>query len=199
MGSLQPWEQQAGSGKAAAKVQLVCPVSGGCRNVSILTGGAAWQPLRGSPPPGEGAGEFYSMIRSLLQGQSCGTARAGCWSRAVTAAFPLRLCSHACSRTGATETIMAVIKKEKEKKIPTPLRAEKPMSLGAIPHPLHPQEWASNIYMFLACELFNQGKAIPEQALFWARRKLPSADRKGKSRLVRCQHSKAGGRKGLKH
>lgn len=54
--------------------------------------------------------------------------------------------------------------KKKKKKIHTSLRAEKSMSLGAIPHPLHPQEGASNIYTFLTCEPFNQGKAIPERA-----------------------------------
>lgn len=89
--------------------------------------------------------------------------RAGCSSRAARATFPLRLCSRACSRTGATETIMIAIKKEKRSYSSAGTETHE---FGSDTASSPPPGAGSNIYTFLTCELFNQGKAIPEQALF---------------------------------
>jgi len=64
---------------------------------------------RRNPPGGDGAGTVSG------RGNAAAHERAGRSSRAATAAFPLRLCSQACRRTGATETIMVAIKKRKKK------------------------------------------------------------------------------------
>lgn len=157
-------------GKAAAKVQLVCPVSGRCANLGFFTGGSCLvAPQRKPPERGRcrRASRHYPLLAlSAIGAKLWHHERAGCSSRAVTAAFPLRLCSYACSRTGATETIMVAIKKKKKKKNSYSSAGRETHEFGSDTAFSPPSGAGSNIYTFLTCELFNQGKAIPEQALF---------------------------------
>lgn len=134
---------QAGSGEAAAKVQLGCPVLGRCPNLSILLGVAAWSPREGKVE------ENVSVIPAPC------TAADGTKLRHHERA---QLLEPSCTpRTGATETITAAIKKKRS---------------------------------------WGQGKA--RTSPFVSPQELLQHRWGGGSWLVRCQHPRASGRKGLK-